>query len=107
MRSKRNWKAARKYTPGWTDGRNRWYSHSHREQGTAVTGHQATIAELEGEALIIQEVGQDQVIKADKEQQDFLTHLRNYGGEWFWEDIQTPDGTECLAEAIKTGHWHR
>ena len=28
------------------DGRNRRYSHSHREQGMAVTGHPATIAKL-------------------------------------------------------------
>ena len=42
----------------------------------------------------MQEVGHDQVIEADKEQEDFLMHLRNYGGEWFWEDIQTPNGTE-------------
>ena len=36
-------------------------------------------------------------------QEDFLTHLRNYGGEWFWKDIQTSDGTEWLAEAMTNG----
>ena len=29
--------------------------------------------------------------------------MRNYGGEWFWEDIQTPDGTYWLAETMKNG----
>ena len=51
--------------------------------------------------LRVQEVGHDQIIEADKEQEDFLTHLRNYGGKWFWEDIQTPDRIEWLTEAIK------
>ena len=32
-----------------------------------------------------------------------IDQVRNYGGEWFWEDIQTPDGTEWLAEAMKNG----
>ena len=75
------------------DERSRQYSHSHTEEGTAITGHLATIVELEEGALRIQEVGHDQVIEADKEQEDFLAHLKNYGGEWFCEDIQTPDGT--------------
>ena len=49
----------------------------------------------------MQEVGHNQVIEANEEQEDLLTHLRNYGGEWFWEDIQIPDGTAWMAEAIK------
>ena len=51
----------------------------------------------------MQEVGHNQVIETDKEQEDFLAHLKNYGGEWFWEDIQTPDDTEWMAEAMKNG----
>ena len=49
----------------------------------------------------MQEIGHDQVIEAAEEQGDFLTHLRNFGGEWFLEDIQTPAGTEWLVEAMK------
>ena len=49
----------------------------------------------------MQEVGHDQVIETDEEQEDFLTHPKSYGGEWFWEDIQTPDGTEWMAGAMK------
>ena len=37
------------------------------------------------------------------EHEDLLTHLRAYGGEWFWDDIQMPDGTDWLAEAMKNG----
>ena len=81
----------------------RRYSHLHREQGTAVTDHPATITKLEDGALRMQEVGHDQVMEADEEQEDFFTYLRNDGGEWFWEDIQTPDGTEWLAEAMQNG----
>ena len=44
------------------DGRSRWYSLSHTEEGTAMTGHPVTIVELEGGALRMQEVGHDQVI---------------------------------------------
>ena len=33
------------------DGRSRQYSHLHREQGTAITGHPATIVELDEGAL--------------------------------------------------------
>ena len=62
-------------------GRSRRCSHSHTEEGTATTGHPAAIVELEGGALRIQEVGHDQVVEADTEQEDFLAHLRNYGGE--------------------------
>ena len=51
----------------------------------------------------MQEVGDDQVIEMDKEHETFIAHLKNYGGEWFWEDIQTPDGTEWMAEAMKNG----
>ena len=29
--------------------------------------------------------------------------MKKYGGEWFWEDIQTPVCTEWLAEAISNG----
>ena len=28
------------------DGRRRWYSHSHTEEGIAITGHPATIVQL-------------------------------------------------------------
>ena len=62
------------------DGQNRRYSHSHREQGTTIIGHPVTIFELEEGALHMQEVGHDQVIESDKEQEDLLAHLRNYGG---------------------------
>ena len=51
----------------------------------------------------MQEVGGDQAIETDKEHETFTAHLNNYGGEWFWEDIQTPDGTEWMAEAMKNG----
>ena len=84
-------------------GRSRQYSLSHTEEGTAITGHPATIVKLEGGVLRMQEVGHNQVIETDKEQEDFLAHLKNYGREWFWEDIQTPDGTEWMAEAMKNG----
>ena len=61
------------------DGKSRRYSHSHREAGTAITGHPVTIAKLEDGALRVQEVGHDQVMEADKEHEGFLTPLRNYG----------------------------
>ena len=76
------------------DGRSRRYSLSHIEEGTAITSHPATIVKLEGGALRMQEVGGDQAIETDKEHETFIAHLKNYGGEWLWEDIQTPDGTE-------------
>ena len=67
---------------------------SHTKEGTAITGHPATIVKLEGGALRMQEVGNDQVIETDKEHETFMAHLKNYEKEWFWEDIQTPDGIE-------------
>ena len=85
------------------DGCSRQYSLSHTEEGTAITGHPATIVEREGGALRMQEVGNDQVIETDKEHETFIAHLKNYRGEWFREDIQTPDGTEWMAEAMKNG----
>ena len=39
----------------------------------------------------------------EEEEGAFIEHLKNYGGEWFWEDIQWPDGTEWMAEAMKNG----
>ena len=60
------------------DGRSRRYFHSHREQGTAIPGHPATIIKLEEGALKMEEVGHDQGIEANKEQEYFLAHLRNY-----------------------------
>ena len=54
------------------------YNHSHREAGTAITGHPATRVELENGTMKVHEVGHDQVVEADREQEDFLTHLRNY-----------------------------
>ena len=62
---------------------NRRTSHSHTEEGTAVTCHPATSVELEEGALRMQEVGHNQVIETDEEQEDFFAHLKNYGEEWF------------------------
>ena len=76
------------------DERCRRYSLIHTEEGTVITGHPETIVELEGGALRLQEVGGDQVMETDKEHGTFIEHLKNYGGEWFWEVIQCPDGTE-------------
>ena len=42
-------------------------------------------------------------METDKEKGTFIEHLKNYGGKWFWEDIQCPDGTEWMAEAMKNG----
>ena len=33
----------------------------------------------------------------------FLQHLKSYGGEWFWEDLYTPDGIEWMPEAMSRG----
>ena len=65
------------------DGRSRRYSLSHIKEGTAITGHPATIVELEGGALRMQEVGDNQAVETDKEHETFIAHLKNYGGEWF------------------------
>ena len=59
-----------------------------------ITGHSATFFELEEGMLTVQEVGHSQLVEADTEQEDFLTHLMNYNEEWCWEDTQTPDVTE-------------
>ena len=42
----------------------------------------------------MQEVGVNQAVETDKEHETLIAHLKNYEGEWFWEDVQTPDGTE-------------
>ena len=70
------------------NGRNRQYSLSHTEEGTAITGHPATIVKLEGGALRMQEVGNNQAVETAKEHETFITHLKNYGGEWFWETFK-------------------
>ena len=74
------------------DGRSRRYNHSHRETRTTITGHPATIVELEDGALKVQR-SWSLSSSTDEEQDDFSTHLRRYKGAWFCEDIQTPDGT--------------
>ena len=51
----------------------------------------------------MQEVGDDQAVETNKEHETFIAHLKNHGGEWLCEDIQTPDGTEWTAEAMKNG----
>ena len=76
------------------NGRNSQYSLPHKEEGTAITGHPATIVNLEGGTLRMQEVGDDQAVETGKEHETFIAHQKNYGREWFWEAIQTPDGTE-------------
>ena len=48
------------------DRQSRRYKHLHREAGTAITGHPATIIKLEDGALKVQEVGHDQVLEADE-----------------------------------------
>ena len=63
------------------DRQSRRYKHLQRETATTITGHPATIVKLEDGALKVQEVGHDQVVEVDKEQEDFLTHLKAYGGE--------------------------
>ena len=52
------------------DGRSRTYTHSHREAGTAIPGHPATIIKLEDGALNVQEVGHDQIVEANEDQED-------------------------------------
>ena len=51
----------------------------------------------------MQEVSHGQVVETNGEQEDFLTHLKAYGGGWFWDDIQTPTGTACLVEVMTNG----
>ena len=63
------------------DGRCRRYSLSHIEEGAAITGHPATIVELERGALRMQEVGGNQAIETDKEHETFIAHLKNSGVE--------------------------
>ena len=29
--------------------------------------------------------------------------MKSFGGEWFWEDLRTPDGIEWLAAAMRNG----
>ena len=59
------------------NGRCRRCSLSHTEEETAITGHPATIVELEGGALRLQEVGGDQVVEVDKEHGTSIEHLKN------------------------------
>ena len=62
-----------------------------------ITGHPATITKLEDGALRMQELGHDQAVVVDEEQEDFLPHLRNHS------PIETPDGAEWLADAMTNG----
>ena len=52
------------------------------------------MVEQEVKTQKVQEVGCNQVKEVNVEQEDFLTHLKAYGGEWFWNDIQTSNRTE-------------
>ena len=76
------------------DGSGRKYQYSHREAGATTCGHPVTVAEQEDGTLKIREVDHDQAGEDIVEQEDFLTHLKAYRGEWLWDDIQTPNGTE-------------
>ena len=33
----------------------------------------------------------------------FYQHLLSYGGEWFWDDLHTPDGIEWIPAAMSRG----
>ena len=59
-----------------------------------ISGHAATVVEQEDKILKVEEVGHDQAEEDNVDQEDFLTHLKVYGKDWFWENIQTTDGTE-------------
>ena len=68
-----------------------------------ISGHPVIAVKQEDGTLKVREVGHDQAKEDNVEQEDFLTHLRAYEGEWFRDNIQTPNGTECIVEAIKNG----
>ena len=84
-------------------GRSRRYQYTHNSEAGTPTGKPASIVENEDGSLKVRDVGRDLASKENMEYQNLREHLNSFGGEWFWEDLRTPDGTEWLAAAMRNG----
>ena len=75
-------------------GRSRRYQYSHDSEAETPTGKPASIFENEDGSLKIRDTGHDLASVENTEHRSFREHLHSFGGEWFWEDLRTPDGTK-------------
>ena len=60
----------------------------------ASAGEPATVKEEANGCRKVIDTGPPLATAAEELENSFLQHLRSYGGEWFWEDLHTPDGIE-------------
>ena len=65
------------------DGPGRRYRHLHSDTVVIIPRRPATVVGQEDGTLKVWEVGHDQAGEDNVEHEDFITHLRVYGGEWF------------------------
>ena len=69
----------------------------------APVGEPATVKEEANSCLKVIDTGPPLATAAEELESSFLQHLRSYRGEWFWEDLYTPDGIEWMPEAMSRG----
>ena len=91
------------YTYTRVDGPEKRYRYLYREAEMTISGHPAIVSEQEKATLNVRAVGHDQAEEDKLEHEDFLMYLGAYRGEWFSDNIQTPGGTDWLAEAMENG----
>ena len=84
-------------------GRRRQYRYSHNDDEEQPSGIPATATENDDGTLRIRDTGPGLAERENVTHSTFVEHLNSYGGEWFWNDLRTPDGTDWIAEAMKRG----
>ena len=75
-------------------GARRRYRKSDGELREAPTGKPATTKEDADECPKVVDTGPSIVDATEEQDGTFFQHLRSYGGEWFWDDLHTPDDIE-------------
>ena len=66
----------------------------------APVGEPTTVNEEANGCLKVINTGPSLATATEELEGSFLQNLRSYGGEWFWEDLCTPDGIEWMPEAM-------
>ena len=88
---------------GRVPGGRRRYRKRAGELREAPEGDLATVKEEANGCLKVIDTGPPLATATEELEGSFLQPLRNYGGEWFWEDLHTPDGIEWMPEAMSRG----
>ena len=63
----------------------------------------ATVKEDTDGCLKLVDIGPSMVDETEELDSTFFQHLRSYAGEWFWDDLRTPDDIKRIPEARSKG----